>query len=50
MDYNTKKRIQERQRHESRQTNQAQILLSDDENDANIELSSQNSFDLGSNN
>ena len=50
LDYNTKKRIQERQRHESRQTNQAQILLSDDENDANIELSSQNSFDLGSNN
>ena len=50
LDYNTKKRIQERQRHESRTTNQAQILLSDDENDANIELSSQNSFDLGSNN
>ena len=50
LDYNTKKRIQERQRHESRQTNQAQILLSDDENDANIEMSSQNSFDLGSNN
>ena len=50
LDYNTKKRIQERQRHESRATNQAQILLSDDENDANIELSSQNSFDLGSNN
>ena len=50
LDHNTKKRIQERQRHESRQTNQAQILLSDDENDANIELSSQNSFDLGSNN
>ena len=50
LDYNTKKRIQERQRHESRQTNQAQILLSDDENDANIELSSQNSFDSGSNN
>ena len=50
LDYNTKKRIQERQRHESRTTNQAQILLSDDENDANIEMSSQNSFDLGSNN
>ena len=45
LDYNTKKRIQERQRHESRQTNQAQILLSDDENDAKIELSSPNSFD-----
>ena len=49
LDYNTKKRIQERQRHESRQTNQAQVLLDNDEN-GNIELSSQNSNDSASNN
>ena len=44
LDYNTKKRIQERQRRESRQTNQAQALLDSDDNDnPNIEMSSQNS-------
>ena len=44
LDYNTKKKIQERQRRESRQTNQAQALLDSDDNDnPNIEMSSQNS-------
>ena len=42
LDYYTKKRIQERQKHESKQTNQAQALLTDDEN-KNIELSSNSS-------
>jgi hypothetical protein len=43
LDYNTNKRIQERQRHESKQTTQAQILLDSDDDVANIEMSSQNS-------
>ena len=44
LDYNTKKRIQERQRYESKQTNQAQILLKNDENaNSNSELNSNSS-------
>ena len=42
LDYYTNKRIQERQRHESKQTSQAQALLNNDEK-ANIELSSNSS-------
>lgn len=49
LDYNTNKRIQDRQRNESKQTTQAQILLDSDEI-ANIEMSSQNSNELASNN
>ena len=50
LDYNTKKRIEERQRDESKKTTQAQKLLDDDENEI-IELGSQksNEFDITDN-
>ena len=48
MDYNTKKRIQQRQRDESKKTTQAQKLLDDDENEI-IELGSQKSNEFENN-
>ena len=47
LDYNTKKRIRERQRYESKKTTSAQILLENDEE--NIEMREQQSSDLSSN-
>ena len=48
LDYNTKKRIEERQRDESKKTTQAQKLLDDDENEI-IELGSQKSNEFENN-
>ena len=45
LDYNTKKRIKERQRYESKQTSQEQTLLNNGENEI-IELSSNLSNEL----
>ena len=49
LDYNTNKRIQERQRYESKKTSQEKVLLDQDEN-ANIELSSHRSSEFSNNN
>ena len=49
LDYNTNKRIQERQRYESKKTSQEKVLLDQDEN-ANIELSSHHSSEFSNNN
>ena len=49
LDYNTKKRIQERQRYESNITTQEQKLL-DNEETENLDVSSHPSSDLGNNN